>query len=249
MIADLIDTDYDVRLITRNVMSVFSSDDNFVSHLSYKVKHAKYLVNNDKVVKAESIVAFIKRDYNIKANIYRYVKKRLNVQKFTEYLNFFDKNHLLWLHFSDLDSYDRLLVEILITLLQDKKIIFLDYFDDAPFAKDLISLLFDVGLEDKLIIYPCRDISFGISNSTCQCYVKSYSSAKIQSRFFEEYLTEELDTPDIRYEASRPAVYMKNDHYIVPISYNYSLYELLMIFLFSIRLLFIKAFNWSVKCR
>ena len=54
MIADLIDTDYDVRLITRNVMSVFSSDDNFVSHLSYKVKHAKYLVNNDKVVKAEA---------------------------------------------------------------------------------------------------------------------------------------------------------------------------------------------------
>jgi len=249
MIADLIDTDYNVRLITRNVMSVFSSNSDYVASFAYKIKHTKYTVDNELLVKSEDIVAFISRDYNVKENIFRYIKKRFNVDKFSEYLNFFGKNHLLWLHFSDLSDKDRLLVEILIALSKDKKITFLDYFDDAPFAKDLISLLFKIGLEDKLIIYPCMKISFGLSNSTCQCYVRDRNSAKVQSRFSEEYLAEELQTSDVRYDSDRPLVYRKNDDYLTPISYKYSLYELLTIFLFSIKMLCIKIFNWSVRCR
>lgn len=247
MIADLVDNAIDIRLITRNVMSIFSTKDEYVYHLAYVIKHTRFLVN-DEIVRSEKIVAFVDRGYNSEENIFRYVNKRFSIRKFTEYLNFFDKNHLLWLHFSDLSKYDRLLVEILIALLHDKQIIYLDYFDDAPFAHDLISLLFEIGLEDKLIIYPCRDVAFGVSNSTCQCYAKSYESAKIQSRFSEEYLAEELSNPDIEYTASRPCVYIKHGDYLIPKSYHYSLQEILLIFLFSIKLLCIKAFNWSIKC-
>lgn len=241
------DIDYDVRLITRNVMSVFSSNEDYVSHFAYKIKHTEYLVK-DKCIKADSIVSFINRDYNINSNIFRYVKKRFNIKKFTEYLNYFGKNHLLWLHFSDLEKEDKLLVEILIALLKNKPITVLDYFDDTSYASDMISLLFKIGLEDRLIIYPCRNVSFGISNSTCQCYVKSFDSAKIKPRFSEEYLSEELQISDVRYDSNRPIVYRKNDGHLIPISYKYSLYELLLIFLFSIKMLCIKVFNWSIKC-
>ena len=151
MIADLVDNAIDIRLITRNVMSIFSTKDEYVDHLAYVIKHTRFLVN-DEIVRSEKIVAFVDRDYNSEENIFRYVNKRFSIRKFTEYLNFFDKNHLLWLHFSDLSKYDRLLVEILVALIHDKQIIYLDYFDDAPFANDLISLLFEIGLEDKLII-------------------------------------------------------------------------------------------------
>ena len=247
MIYDSMDIDYDVRLITRNVMSVFSSNEDYVSHFAYKIKHTEYLVK-DKCIKADSIVSFINRDYNINSNIFRYVKKRFNIKKFTEYLNYFGKNHLLWLHFSDLEKEDKLLVEILIALLKNKPITVLDYFDDTSYASDMISLLFKIGLEDRLIIYPCRNVSFGISNSTCQCYVKSFDSAKIKPRFSEEYLSEELHISDVRYDSNRPIVYRKNDGHLFPISYKYSLYELLLIFLFSIKMLCIKVFNWSIKC-
>lgn len=249
MIADLIDADYNIRLITRNVMSVFSSNPNYISHLLYKIKHSKYSVDNELLVKSEDIVAYISRDYNIKENVFRYVSKRFDINKFSEYLSFFDKNHLLWLHFCDLSPHDRLLIEILVTLLKNKKITVLDYFDDAPFAKDLVSLLFKIGLDDRLIIYPCSNISFGLNNSTCQCYVRDRRSAKVQSRFSEEYLAEELHTLNVRYDSNKPLVYRKNDDYLVPVSYKYSLYELLLIFLFSIKMLFIKIFNWSIKCR
>lgn len=247
MIADLADNTIDIRLITRNVMSVFSTKDEYIDHLAYLIKHTQFLVN-DEIVRSEKIVAIIDKNYNCEENIFRYVNRRFSIKKFTEYLNFFDKNHLLWLHFSDLSKHDRLLVEILITLLSDKQIIYLDYFDDAPFAHDLISLLFEIGLGDKLIIYPCRNVSFCVSNSTCQCYVKSYESAKIQSRFSEEYLAEELSDPNIEYNASIPDVYTKRCDYLIPKSYQYSLQEILLIFLFNIKLLYIKAFNWSVKC-
>ena len=178
MIADLIDSQISMRLITTNVMSIFSTSTDFVDHLAYKVKHTSLLVNG-KTVRSESVVSFIDRNYNINKNIFRYVSKRFSITLFAEYLNFFNKAHLLWLHFSDLDKYDKLLVEILIALLRNKEITYLDYFDDAPFAHDLISLLFEIGLEDRLIIYPCRDVAFGINNSTCQCYVKSFDSVRI----------------------------------------------------------------------
>lgn len=248
MIADLINSDYSVRLITRNVMAVLSSDSGYTDHFAYNIKHeTRYIINNDTETDSENVVAFITRDYNSRENIFRYVTKRFDVDKFSEYLNFFNKNHLLWLHFSDLSSSDRLLVEILIALLHNKKIIFLDYFDDAPFANDMISLLFKIGLDDRLIIYPCKDISFGINNSTCQCYVKNRAQAKIQSRFSEDYLEKELNLSSIRYDSSRPLVYHKHMYDIVPSSYKYSIYELVLIFIFNIRLLCIKAFNWSVR--
>ena len=132
--------------------------------------------------------------------------------------------------------------------MENKKITLLDCFDDAPFAMDLVSLLFKIGLEDRLIIYPCTNISFGLNNSTCQCYVRDMKTAKVQSRFSEEYLVEELHISGVKYDFCRPRVYRKRDNYLSPISYKYSLYELLLIFLFSIKMLFIKIFNWSLKC-
>ena len=122
---------------------MLSSDSGYTYHFAYNIKHAtRYIINNNTETDSENVVAFITRDYNSRENIFRYVTKRFDVDKFSEYLNFFNKNHLLWLHFSDLSNSDRLLVEILIALLHNKKIIFLDYFDDAPFANDMISLLF-----------------------------------------------------------------------------------------------------------
>lgn len=247
MIADLIDSDYSIRLITRNVMAVFSSDCDYIDHFVHNIKHSRYILNNNDSVESESIVSYITRDYNIQENIFRYVKKRFDIDKFSEYLTFFDKNHLLWLHFSELSRYDRLLVEIIIALLSDKRIICLDYFDDAPFAKDMITLLFRVGLENKLIIYPCRDVLFGLNNSTCQCYIRDKISAKIQSRFSEEYLSQELHSLNVRYSSDRPLVYRRSTDYIFPLSYRYSLSEVLLIFLFSIKLFYAKVFNWSVR--
>ena len=249
MIADLINDKLHIRLITRNVMSVYSTDSKYTDNFILKLKHSFYTINySDKQSYSNTFIAYLVRDYNKYKNIFRYISKHYNIKKFTEYLNFFDKNHLLWLHFSDLSDDDLCLIECLMLLLSNKQIIILDYFDDRPFAQQMVSLLFKLGLEDKLIIYPCKDVNFGINNSTCQCFVHSADSAKIQSRFSEEYLAEELSNPDIEYTASRPCVYIKRGDYLIPKSYHYSLQEILLIFLFSIKLLYIKAFNWSVKC-
>lgn len=247
MIADLIDDKLHIRLITRNVMSVYSTDSKYTDDFILKLKHSFYTINySDKQSYSNTFIAYLVRDYNKYKNIFRYISKHYNIKKFTEYLNFFDKNHLLWLHFSDLSDDDLCLIECLILLLSNKQIIILDYFDDRPFASQMISLLFKIGLEDKLIIYPCKDVNFGINNSTCQCFVQSADSVKIQTRFLDHYLSEQLNS-EIHYISYHPAIYNSTNNYIIPQKYSYTLYEIILIIMFSIKMICIKIFNWRYE--
>lgn len=247
MIADLIDDKLHIRLITRNVMSVYSTDSKYTDDFILKLKHSFYTINySDKQSYSNTFIAYLVRDYNKYKNIFRYISKYYNIKKFTEYLNFFDKNHLLWLHFSDLSDDDLCLIECLILLLSNKQIIILDYFDDRPFASQMISLLFKIGLEDKLIIYPCKDVNFGINNSTCQCFVQSADSVKIQTRFLDHYLSEQLNS-EIHYISYHPAIYNSTNNYIIPQKYSYTLYEIILIIMFSIKMICIKIFNWRYE--
>lgn len=247
MIADLIDDKLHVRLITRNVMSVYSTDSKYTDDFILKLKHSFYTINySDKQSYSNTFIAYLIRDYNKYKNIFRYISKHYNIKKFTEYLNFFDKNHLLWLHFADLSNDDLCLIECLILLLSDKQIIILDYFDDKPFASQMMSLLFKIGLEDKLIIYPCKDVNFGINNSTCQCFIQSADSVKIQSRFLDHYLSEQLNS-EIHYNSCHPTIYNSTDNYIIPQKYSYTLYEIILILMFSIKMIYIKFYNWRYE--
>lgn len=247
MIADLIDDKLHIRLITRNVMSVYSTDSKYTDDFILKLKHSFYTINySDKQSYSNTFIAYLVRDYNKYKNIFRYISKYYNIKKFTEYLNFFNKNHLLWLHFSDLSDDDLCLIECLILLLSNKQIIILDYFDDRPFASQMMSLLFKIGLEDKLIIYPCKDVNFGINNSTCQCFVQSADSVKIQTRFLDHYLSEQLNSK-IHYTSYHPAIYNSTNNYIIPQKYSYTLYEIILIIMFSIKMICIKIFNWRYE--
>lgn len=247
MILDLINENLNIRLITRNVMSVYSTNKEHTDKILSLLKHSNYKVDNSDIKSSKDLIAYIIKDYNLYENLFKYISKRYNINKFTEYLELFNKNHLLWLRFIDLSKSDLLLVEILISLLSDKKIIILDYFDDEKFADRMISLLYNIGLTDKLIIYPCKNIQFGINNSTCQCYVKNPDAIKIQSRFEEDFIRSEFQDDSISYINVYPLVYNKHNNYLVPSSYKYSIYDLLLIFLYSIKMLYVKFYNWRVR--
>ena len=245
MIADLIDDKLDVRLITRNVMSVYSTNSEYTDSFIRKLKHANYIID-DKKVKSDSFISYIKKDYNIYKNIFRFVNsnKHINTNKFIEYLNYFDLNHLLWVHFYQLSKDDQNLVEILMQLANDKPVVIIDYIDDTKYTDKLYSLLFHIGLEDRLIIVPHRNIKNAVNNSTCQCYVKRQDAVKIQSKFPDKFINEEFSTTYKYYTGHRPPVYMKDLNIIKPISYSYTLYEILLIMLFSIRMFYIAIYNW-----
>ena len=246
MIADLIDDKLDVRLITRNIMSVYSTNNEYTDYFIRKIKHSAYDVNN-KTIKSDSFISYIKKDYNIYKNIFRFVDshKSINTSKFIEYLDYFDKAQLLWVHFYQLDNEDIFLVETLMQLASNKPVVVTGYIDESKYRDKLYPLLFHVGLEDRLIIVPCKDIKIAVNNSTCQCYVKCPDAVKIQSRFPDKFINEEFKTSDKYYTGHKPPVYVKDLHNIVkPISYSYTFYEIILIFLFSIKSLYIAFFNW-----
>lgn len=244
MIADLVDS-CDIRLITRNVMAVYSTNNEYTDNFIRKLKHSSYIVNH-KEVSSDSIISYVKKTYNVYENIYRFVKrhKDINYNKFIEYLSFLDLSHLLWLHFYQLSRSSLSIVEILLQLSTDKKIVIIDYIDDLQCRSKIYSLLFHIGLEDRLIIVPFNNIDEAVNNSTCQCYVKSLNEAKIQSRFSNEFINTEFSTSVVHYNGLRPLIYKKSSKTIRPICYRYTFYEILLIVLFSIKLFLITLDNW-----
>lgn len=247
MIADLIEST-DIRLITKNVMAVYSTNKEYTDHFIRRLKTHNYLVDGNPYP-ANAIISYVKKTYNIYENIYRFTKrhKDINFEKFVEYLNFLGLNHLLWLHFYQLSKDNLLVVEILLQLSTDKKIVIIDYIDQLECKEKLYSLLFQIGLEDRLVIVPFSDVSDAVNYSTCQCYVKSYAEAKIQSRFSEEYINNEFKTHVALYKSDRPKVYLKDNNAITPASYKYTAYELVMIFLFSLKMLLVNLNYWRLK--
>lgn len=249
MIADLVNDKLKIRLITRNVMSVYSANKEYTDNFIRILKHSDYIVNKNKV-SSTNIISYIIKNYNQYENIFRYIKSHnnINLTKFSEYLNFFNLNHLLWLHFYQLTDIQLKLVELLIQLSSDYKIIITDYIDQlAEYTPKLYTLLFHVGLEDKLIIVPFNKVEEAVNNSTCQCYVKSNNVAKIQAAFSSEFINSEFNTDKEYYKDSRPIVYKKDSNYIIPKSYTYCFYELLLILIFSIKMLYITFYNWRTR--
>ena len=246
MIADLADDKLRIRLITKNVMSVYSTDSEYTDFFIRKLKHSNYIVDG-KTVSSSDIISYIKKDYNVYENIGRYISrhKEYRYSKFVEYISYFNICRSLWMNFSQLDDYTLSLVEIAMQLSSSKPIIIIGYIDDKECRKKMYSLLFSVGLEDRLIIIPFKDIDEAVNNSTCQCYVKSENAAKILPMFSNEFINHEFKTDHVYYNGMRPLVYVNNEVQMQPTKYQYSLYELFMIFIYNIKYTLILLYNWS----
>ena len=247
MIADLVDDKLKIRFITRNVMSVYSTNSEYTDAFIRKLKHSEYIINKQ-TQQSDSFISYTKKDYNIYKNILRYVKKcrHINTDKFIEYLNYFNLNHLLWMHFYQLSRDDRQLVDTLMLLSSNMQVIITDYIDDLKYRYKLYSLLFHVGLDDRLIIVPFKNITDAVNNSTCQCYVKNPCTVKIQSDFSNNFINTEFNTSLEYYNGLRPKIYKQCNSAIVP-TYKYSWCELLLIFLFSIKMIYISLYNLRAR--
>lgn len=248
MIADLIEYNKhrsEIRLITKNVMSVYSIKQIYTDNLIHKLKHADYLVDN-RIRKSSDIISYNDKKYNMYENVYRHIISDANysLSRFAEYLNYFNLNHILWLHFYQIPSDDLHLVEILMTLSSNKPIIILDYIDKLSYKNKLYSLLFHIGLLDKLIIVPYTDIQDAISNSTCQTYAESNDDYKTLSRFPNEFIKQKFSTRCNYYRTERPSVYIPKLDTIYPASYRYTLVQLLKIYLYPIKYIIMLCFNW-----
>lgn len=247
MIADLC-SDSDIRLITRNVMSLYSSSNEYRDSFIRKLKYSDYIVSGHRL-KSDFIISYVKKDYNKYENIFRFAKRKrdINLSKFIEYLSFIDLSHVLWMHFYQLDPDTLRIVELLIQLSGNKPIIITDQIDSFSNSNRLYSLIFNVGLEDRLIIIPFSDISAAVNNSTCQCYVKSNDLVKIKPKFPNDFLNREFGTCTVYYNGVRPRLYTCDANSIMISSYRYSLFEVLLIFVFSVEMLLFSLFNWFNK--
>lgn len=249
MIADLIDSALNLRFITRNVLSVYSTSKEFTDSFIRKLKHSSYKVNHQ-IKQSDEIISYIKKDYNIYENIFRYVKnqKFIRFNKFLDYLCYLNLSHLLFLHFYQLSDDDTTIIEILLQLADNKPIVITDYIDKLYCKDRLYTLLFHVGLENRLIIVPFRNIYDAVNNSTCQCYIKNPSAIKIQSAFSNDFINTEFNTSLDYYNGLRPILYKNQDYSLItPSSYTYSIYELILILLFSLKMIFISLYNWGTK--
>lgn len=247
MIADLTEST-DIRLITKNVMAVFSTDEKLTDSFIRRLKTHSYIVN-DKQLTARDIISYVVKNYNIYENLFRFVERNseFNSDKFIEYLNYFNLGRLLWLHFYQLRKEDLSLVEILLQLSTEKHFIITDYVDCSKYKLKLYSLFLHVALDDKLIIVPFKNIDDAVNYTTCQCYVKNESAVKIMTRFPNEFLNYEFHNSKLYYKPILPHIYENNSIILAPSSYKYSLYELFLILLFSIKMLFTYLYNWRMK--
>lgn len=248
MIADLINSSLDVRLITRNVMAVYSSNSEYTDNFIRCLKHSKYIVNGN-VVAADEIVSSVNKNYNIYKVVYKVASESngIDLNSFISYMSFLNLEKLLWLKFADLSCSTRKLIEVLLCLSSNKKILILDYIDQFKFRHKVYSILFHTGLKDKLIIVPFTNIYDAVNNSTCQCYVKHKSAVKIKSEFSNQFLNSELHTSKNYYNGLRPRIYNNTKLVLCPTSYKYSLYDTLMIFLYSLKMLYYTFYNWRHK--
>lgn len=247
MFVDLLDRNYKIRLITKNVLSVFSTNDNAVSDFLTTLSNAKFKVNNKDIVDSCKLISNINYNYNKYENVFRYIVKqnKINKSKVIEYISFFNINYILWLSFDQVNKFELQILNVILQLSTDKPIIITDYFDDNPFKYKLYSLLFNIGLEDRLVIVPFRNISDAVSNSTCQCYVKEINDARIQTKFSVEYLNYEFKSALNYYKiSSTPCIYTNNELQLCPTNYKYTFYQLLLITFYNIKLMLLTIFNW-----
>lgn len=247
MFADLLDQNYKIRLITNNVLAVFSTNDIPVLDFLNVILDSKFKINNNNIVNSESVISTYNTKYNKYENIFRYIVKqnKINKTKVIEYISFFNINYILWLSFDQINKFELQILNVILQLSTNKPIIITDYFDDNPFKYKLYSLLFNIGLEDRLVIVPFRNISDAVSNSTCQCYVKEINDARIQTKFPVEYLNYEFKSNLNYYKISNtPCIYTNNELQLCPTNYKYTLYQLALIILYNIKLMLFTIFNW-----
>lgn len=248
MIYDLIDSKLDVRLITRNVMSVYSTDKEYTDSFIRKLKHSDY-VHNKSIVSSDKIIAYTRRFYNPYEFVYTYAKSSLDIDfaKLSSYLSFIGVDYLLWMKFYQIDYDAKRLLENLLLLASHKPIVILDYIDSYKFKNKLYTLAFHVGLEDRLIIIPFTNICDAVNNSTCQCYVKNDNAIKVQAEFSNSFLNTEFATSIEYYNRQRPAMYNNQSHALVPVKMNHSLYDILLLICYRIKLFFIYFYIWGTK--
>ena len=248
MIADLIYDKLKLRFITRNVMSVYSTNVEYLDDFIRILKHSDYIINKQ-VKKSNSFISYIKKDYNIYKNVFLYIKscKHIDINRFIEYLNYLDLSYLLWLHFYQLSKEECSIVDTLMQLSGDNKVIIIDYIDELKYKDRLYSLLFHIGLEDRLIIVPFKNVYDAVNNSTCQCYIKNIVAVKIQSCFSNDFINNEFNTSCMYYNGLRPNVYKCGRVMLSPVSYRYSLYELFLIFLYSLKMIYFSLYNWRAR--
>lgn len=245
MIADVINGATNIRFITKNVMSVYSVNRQYTDAFLLNLFCSEYLVDG-RQFSVDELICRPLRGYNKYENIYRYVSRHYSrmTNTFVEYMSYLKLTHLLWLHFYQLKIEHLRVVELLIQLISDKPIIVLDYIEDHPLYNDLCSIISSVGLNDKLIIIPFTNVRLAVNCSTCQCYVKSPTAVKIESRFPEEFLRLEFNSKDSYYCRHRINKYCKPEFALAPVSYKYSMLEYLLIVLFRIKLMYIIFNNW-----
>lgn len=250
MFVDLLDQNYKLRLITKNVLSVFSTNDNVASDFLTTLSNAKFKVNNKDIVTSDKLISNINYNYNKYENIFNYITKQTDIDKnkVIEYISYFKINHILWLSFDQINQCELQLLNMVLQLASFKRIIITDYFDDNPYKYKVYSLLFKVGLEDRLIIIPFRNLNDATSNSTCQCYVKEPNNVRIQTKFSVEYLNYEFKSSVNYYNNIQlPHIYTNHELRLRPTKYKYNLYQLLLILLYNIRLMLYSFFNWRNK--
>ena len=244
MIADLVHNSIKLRLITKNVMSVYSTNNEYTDRFILELFRSKYTVN-DEILNSDELICRPFKDYNRYENLYRYVISQCNnaTDTFIEYLSYLNLTHLLWVHLYELSDEHLHIVELLIQLVSNKPIIVLEPIENISLYDDLRSIISYVGLKDKLIIIPFTNIELAVNDSTCQCYVKSPTSVKIESRFPEEFINLEFKSSYSYYTRAKCQRYMKPSFTLSPTSYRYTLFEYVLIILFKIKLMLIIAVN------
>lgn len=249
MIADLVNSKYKLRLITMNVMSVFSKSNHALIDFIQTLKHSQYIIN-DKVVDADLIISYPLKFYNIYRNVYDFITTHTeyNIATISKYLSNFKLSHILWLNFNQLSQDELQVLMLIMQLSTSKKIIITDFIDQNKFKHQLYSLLYACGLQNKIIIIPFTNINDAINNSTCQCYVQSISNVKVLPKFSDKYLQHELNTSDVKYTLQKPLIYNDNHSFIKPINYHYSFYNLLLIFIYRLKMLLTLFINWRFRC-
>ena len=248
MIADLINDKYNIRLITTNVMSIFSSSNNTLNEFISALKSSTYSVN-DSIKSADSLVCYKLSEINKFESVSSIIAKLASDKnKAIEYISYLNLNYILWMKWYQLSSIDLLAITTILKLVSRKDIIILDTIDTHPLKDKLYSLSFQVGLSDKLVIIPFTSIIEAVNHSTCQCYIKPNVGSKILTRFSNEFLNQEFSTSINYYYSDQPKKYIKEESCLAPASQRYSIYDLLLIYLYSIKLLFIKFTSyWRIN--
>lgn len=250
MIFDLINSDYKVRLVTKNVLSVFSKNKSYTDKFISTLRNGTFKLNGS-IKTSETIISYNTYNDNIYENVSNFIDRYTsNSKKVHEYISSFNLNHILWLRLKDLSTDEYNLLKLFLQLASDKPIIITNYIEKNKYKDKIYSLLLRVGLEDKIIIVPFSDVKEAVSVSTSQCYVKSKKDVKILSKFPNEFLNVEFKTHLNYYKNNNIKFYIKsNNNDITPNKYKYSLYEILNIIIYRLKMFIISCICWCLNIR